>query len=156
MYAPANSKTDYDFGGSHARVLVPGASTNNAWCLLEIFSPAGRATPLHRHEHEDETLVVLEGALDVTVNGQHHRLLPGASIVLPRGTEHTFCNPTADTARYLVICTPAGFDDFVDACATARTAPFEPSIPTDADKARMRAAAERFGITLIKPTTESC
>jgi hypothetical protein len=63
---------------------------------------------------------------------------------------------TPACTRYLVICTPAGFDDFVDACATARTAPLEPSIPTDADKARMRAAAERFGITLIKPATASC
>jgi quercetin dioxygenase-like cupin family protein len=148
MYASNQAPVEYDFGGSRARVLVPGASTGNAWCLLEIFSPAGRATPLHRHEREDETLVVLEGALDVTVDGRHHRLLPGESIVLPRGTAHTFRNPTADTARYLVICTPAGFDGFVDACAIAKAAPFEPSIPTDADKARMRAAAERFGIAL--------
>ncbi|BCG03976.1 hypothetical protein PPGU19_085440 (plasmid) [Paraburkholderia sp. PGU19] len=54
-------------------------------------------------------------------------------------------------ARYLVICTPAGFDRFVDACADAQPGPVEAGLPTEADTTRMRAAATQFGITLIPP-----
>lgn len=146
---------EYDFGGSRTRLLVSGERTGGAYCMFEIFAPAGRATPMHRHTSEDETLLMIDGELDVMVDGTHNRLRPGSTIVLPRGTEHQFINPTQQTVRYLLICTPAGFDGFVDACADANTTPVEPKPPTDADKVRMRAAAARFGITLIPPPAAS-
>jgi uncharacterized cupin superfamily protein len=142
---------EYDFGGSRTRLLVSGEHTEGAYCMLEIFAPAGRATPMHRHEREDETLFMLDGELEVMVDGTPHRLLSGSTIVLPRGTQHQFINRTEQTAHYLLICTPAGFERFVDACTDAHTEPVTPQAPSDADKARMRAAAADFGITLIPP-----
>ncbi|MFT4434345.1 hypothetical protein [Caballeronia sp. 15715] len=52
-------------------------------------------------------------------------------------------------SRYLIVCTPAGFDDFVAACADAQAGPVTPAPPLPEDIGRMREAAPRFGITLL-------
>ncbi|WP_250467831.1 cupin domain-containing protein [Caballeronia sp. GAFFF2] len=155
MFMLNDNPVEYDFGGSRARLLVSGNHTDDAYCMLEMFSPAGRATPMHRHENEEETLLMLEGELDAIVDGTRHRLLAGSTAVLPRGSRHQLINSGAQTARYLVICTPAGFDRFVDACADAQSGQVVPHDPTDADKARMREAASRFGITLYAPAAKA-
>ena len=142
---------EYNFGGSRARLLVPGEQTANAFCMLEIEAPAGRVTPMHQHANEDETVLMLEGELDVTVDGTPYRLERGASIVLPRGSRHQLINSSDAAARYLVICAPAGFDRFVDACADKVVNGEAPPLPDDAAKARMREAAARFEITLFAP-----
>jgi uncharacterized cupin superfamily protein len=150
-----NQPVEYDFGGSRTRLLVSGEQTAGAHCMFEITAPAGRATPMHRHTHEDETLHILDGEMEVIVDGAPHKLPIGSTIVLPRGSTHQFVNRTDQSARYLLVCTPAGFDGFVGACAEASDEAVEPKPPTDADKARMRAAAAQFGITLIPPPAQA-
>lgn len=142
---------DYDFGGSHARLLVSGKQSAGSYCMIEIFSPAGRATPTHRHQHEDETIHMLEGELDVNIEGTTHTFRAGETLYLQRGTAHQLINRSDATARYLVICAPAGFDEFVEICADVLAAPYETAPPSDASKQKMRDAAPRFGITLLPP-----
>lgn len=144
---------DYDFGGSHTRLLVSGKHSAGSYCMIEIFSPAGRATPTHRHRNEDETIHMLEGELDVNIEGTTHTLRAGETVYLQRGTAHQLINRSAATARYLVICAPAGFDEFVETCADVLAAPYETAPPGDASKQRMRDAAPRVGITLLPPQT---
>ena len=143
---------DYDFGGSHARMLVSGKQSAGSYCMLEITSPAGRATPNHKHEHEEETIHVLDGELSVNIEGRVHTLGTGETLLLQRGTAHQLINQSNRSARYLVICAPAGFDDFVETCAEPLFAPFELPAPSAAAKERMRAAAQKFGITLLPPS----
>lgn len=119
--------------------------------MIEISSPAGRATPTHRHQHDDETIHVLEGALDVKIEGTLHTVHAGETVVLQRGTAHQLINQTDKMARYLVICVPAGFDEFVESCSEVLTSPTDLPPPSDAAKDKMRAAAPRFGITLMPP-----
>ncbi|MDR5761321.1 cupin domain-containing protein [Caballeronia sp. LZ035] len=142
---------EYDFGGSRTRIHVSGAHTGDAYCVLEIASPAGRATPMHHHDREEETIVIVEGALKVVVNGAPKVLHAGESLTLARGERHQLINVGAQTARYLVICVPAGFDRFVQACADPQPAPAELHEPTVAAKSRMVEAAARFGITIHPP-----
>lgn len=142
----------YDFGGSHTRILVSGDQTADAYCVLEMASPAGRATPMHHHDNEDETLVMLEGELQTIGDEKTQTLRAGASITFGRGERHRLVNTGTQTARYLVICAPAGFDRFVQACAEPLAAQAETREPDDAFKTRMRDAAVRFGITLHAPT----
>jgi quercetin dioxygenase-like cupin family protein len=151
MFVINRTPTEYDFGGSRAKLLVSGEHSDGAYCMLEFFSPAGRATPTHRHQHEDETVLMLNGELDVNIEGTPHRLRPGDAVLLRRGTTHQLVNRSDHTAHYLVICAPAGFDRFVDACADVLSGPLDPQPPSEAAKARMRAAAPQFGITLLPP-----
>lgn len=155
MFVVNDNPVEYDFGGSHTRLLVSGEHTGNAYCVLEMSSPPGRATPTHAHSREDETLVMLEGELDAIVEGERQRLRAGSSITFARGTRHQLINAGERTARYMVICAPPGFDRFVDACADAQTGVAVTREPDDADKARMRAAAAQFGITLYPPVTKA-
>ena len=143
---------DYDFGGSHARMLVSGKHSGGAYCMLEISSPAGRATPNHKHEHEDETIHMLDGELTVDIEGVLYVLTAGETLLLQRGTAHQLFNRSDRSARYLVVCVPAGFDEFVEMCAEPLSESAELAAPSDAAKARMRSAAPRFGITLLPPS----
>jgi quercetin dioxygenase-like cupin family protein len=151
LFVLNNQPVEYNFGGSRARLLVSGEDTDGAYCMLELYSPGGRTTPMHRHQHDDETLFMLDGELDVIIDGTTQRVRAGSTLMLPRGTGHQIVNRSAQTAHYLVICAPAGFDRFVKACAEGLPVSAEPDLPTDEDKARMRAAAIKFGITLIAP-----
>ena len=144
---------DLDFGGSHARLLVSGGQSEGSYCMLEISSPAGRATPNHKHQHEDETIHILDGELSVDIEGTLHTLRTGETLLLQRGTAHQLINRSDRTVRYLVICAPAGFDQFVETCAEPLSAPFEAAPPSVELKEKMRAAAPRFGITLLAPST---
>jgi quercetin dioxygenase-like cupin family protein len=146
---------DYDFGGSHARTLVSGKHSAGSYCMMEIYSSAGRATPNHKHQHEDETIHILDGELSVDIEGTLQTLRAGETLYLQRGTAHQLINHSDQTVRYLVICAPAGFDEFVETCADPLSAPFASAPPSVDAKERMRAAAPKFGITLLPPSAES-
>jgi mannose-6-phosphate isomerase-like protein (cupin superfamily) len=61
--------------------------------------------PLHVHHDDDEAWYVLEGALTVRVGNRDVALAAGDGVVVPRGTPHTYWNPTADPRRYLLVMT---------------------------------------------------
>jgi mannose-6-phosphate isomerase-like protein (cupin superfamily) len=61
---------------------------------------------LHVHHLDDEAWVVLEGQLGFRV-GEHERVVAaGESLLVPRGTPHSYWNPAAEPARYLLVMTP--------------------------------------------------
>jgi quercetin dioxygenase-like cupin family protein len=154
MSTPHVAPIEYDFGGSRARIRVSGAQTSDAFCVVEIETPAGRATPMHHHENEEETLVMLEGELHTIVEDQPQTLRAGSSITLSRGERHQLINLSIRPARYLAVCAPAGFDRFVQACADPQPAPVQLQNPTDAVVERMCAAAKDFRITIYPPVRQ--
>jgi quercetin dioxygenase-like cupin family protein len=140
---------EYNFAGTRVRLLMSGRDTNSAFCMMEMFSPPGKSTPLHLHEREDETVTVLEGVVNLIVGDRVVQLRAGETALLPRHIAHRISTSSDTAARYLVVCAPAGFDDFVDACADAQREPVIPTPPGPADIARMRAAAPHYGIKLL-------
>jgi glyoxylate utilization-related uncharacterized protein len=59
--------------------------------------------PMHRHDGGEEAFVCISGDLEVEINGQRSRVEPGAYVLIPRGTAHTFA--THSGARVLAIMT---------------------------------------------------
>lgn len=149
MSIPIRTVSEYNFAGSRARLLMSGNDTAGAFSIMEMFAPPGKSTPRHRHEAEDETVLVLEGTVDVTIAEELVRVHAGENVSLPRHLPHRIANNGTQPARYLLVCTPAGFDAFIDSCATAHAGPVTPTPPGPDEIARMRAAAPRFGITLL-------
>lgn len=149
MFVLNTAPPEYNFAGTRIRLLMSGKETAGVFCLMEIFGPPGRATPLHVHDREEETITVLEGILDVTIDGRLVHVHAGETALLPRNVPHRLANNTELPSRYMLVCTPAGFDDFVDACADAQAGPVTPTPPQPQDIERMREAAPRFGITLL-------
>jgi quercetin dioxygenase-like cupin family protein len=137
------------FTGSTVKVLISGRQSGGQFCMLEFQSPPGRSTPMHSHDREEETIHMLAGVLEVTLGSETVLLNPGCTLLIPRHVAHRLCAQGEESARYIVVCTPAGFDGFVEACASADSESAQTSVPSAADIARLRDQAPRFGITLL-------
>jgi mannose-6-phosphate isomerase-like protein (cupin superfamily) len=76
--------------------------------LMErTLPPGGRRPPPHRHSNCSEAYFVLDGVVEVTVEGEDLALGPEGFVLVPRGTRHTFGNAGEREARLLVIHAPA-------------------------------------------------
>jgi mannose-6-phosphate isomerase-like protein (cupin superfamily) len=61
---------------------------------------------LHVHHADDEAWFVLEGRLGFRVGDQERELAAGESLLVARGTPHSYWNAAAEPARYLLVMTP--------------------------------------------------
>ena len=119
----------WELGGTTV-VVVTAA---DAATVLELTVQPGAGAGPHLHTREDETVVVLDGAL-VVEDRERHELGPGDAYVLPRGVRHSFTNEGGASARALFFCAPGGLERFFRDLATA-----------ESDEA-VAAAADRAGI----------
>lgn len=115
------------FLGTLARIKLEGRHTAGRFALFEGVLPHGAAPPLHSHP-QDETFYILDGELTAWlveperaddasdppawVNARGRRCGVGDVVYAPRGTPHTF-RVESDTARMLVLSTPAGIEDML-------------------------------------------
>jgi mannose-6-phosphate isomerase-like protein (cupin superfamily) len=67
--------------------------------------PPRYIAPLHVHHRDDEAWYVLEGTLRVLVGDQEVEARVGSGVFVPRGTKHTYWNPSPEPVRYLLIMT---------------------------------------------------
>ena len=98
-------------GNSAITILVDAAATAGRLALIEFVMQPGDEPPCHRHYGEDELFYVLAGELALFIEGKWVRLPPGQVVMIPRSAEHTFA-VLSDTARWLTVFTPAGFEGF--------------------------------------------
>ena len=97
------------FLGTLATIKIPGEASNERFALIEFLFPRHASPPLHTHP-QDESYIVQEGLLTVQAGEQRFELEPSAAAVIPMGVAHTF-RVDSDTARVLVLSTPAGSND---------------------------------------------
>lgn len=70
------------FPGFNARLVhTPRVTQSFVEC------DAGASFPEHQHPHE-QTVIVLEGELELYVGGETHRLTPGTAYAIPGHTPH--------------------------------------------------------------------
>jgi quercetin dioxygenase-like cupin family protein len=139
------------FLGALSQVRLSGEQTGGAFSLAENLNRRGNGSPVHVHDHEDETLFVLDGELQVFLGEEEHTAGPGTVAVLPRRLRHAYVITSA-TARFLTLHIPAGFEQFaaeVGQPARALTLPPPPAGPPDL--AALARAAARHGITILAP-----
>jgi len=58
------------------------------------------------HREDDEAWFVLEGRLGFRIGDEDVEAGAGESILVERGTPHSYWNPAAEPARYLLVMTP--------------------------------------------------
>ena len=61
---------------------------------------------LHLHRSDDEAWIVLEGRLGFRVGDDEREVPAGESLLVTRGTPHTFWNAVPERTRYLLVMTP--------------------------------------------------
>jgi quercetin dioxygenase-like cupin family protein len=103
------------FLGTLATIRTPGEATEGRFALIEFLFPRHASPPLHTHP-QDESYIVVEGRLTVQAGERRFALETGAAAVVPMGVAHTF-RVESDTARVLVLSTPAGLERMVRAAA---------------------------------------
>jgi quercetin dioxygenase-like cupin family protein len=139
------------FLGVLSQVRVRSEQTGGAFSLTDNLARRGSASPVHIHEHEEESIVVLDGDLRLVLNEDEHLAGPGTVAVLPAGVPHAYVVTSAE-ARFLTLHNPGGFEQFaaeVGEPAQALTLPPEPDGPPDLGA--VAAVAARHGITIVAP-----
>jgi quercetin dioxygenase-like cupin family protein len=112
------------FVGTLVTIRVPGAAVDGRFDLAEILLPHLASPPLHTHP-VDETFVVLDGSLTIVAAGERFVLQSGGVGAFPAGVAHSFRVDT-DTARALVLSTPAGLERLYRDAGVPAT---EPTLP---------------------------
>ncbi|WP_461537393.1 cupin domain-containing protein [Spongorhabdus nitratireducens] len=100
-----------DVGASGITMNLVGKSfPNRAMSFLEeIYEPgAGTGEELLKHDGE-EAGIVLEGQIEITINGEVYRLSAGESYYFESTRPHRFHNASSESCRLISCTTPAGF-----------------------------------------------
>ncbi len=138
------------FARDLAVVKVQGEQTGEAWSLIDQTGPRGDMPPLHLHRREEEAFYVLDGELTLFVPGEQIRLEAGDCAVAPRGIPHTY-RVESETARWLVIASPAGFERFVVEASVPAQSPTLPPGPPAVSPQRLGELAAGYGIEILGP-----
>ena len=135
-------------GGGRHTWKATAAETGGAFLLFEDALEAGKRTPLHRHPDADETFLMLEGEVELHVDGERQPLGAGGIAVIPRGVPHAFL-VTSTVARMLCLQTPGNGEAFYRLASEPAPAG---SAPVPVDFERVRIAAEQTGaIEILGP-----
>ena len=111
--------------GSIYIVRRPAAESDGAFVEMDFVLPHGCVPPPpHVHPHQVEDYEVLEGRLEVVIDGQWRALAPGDQASVPVGVLHTFRNHSGETVRVRNRHTPAmRFEEFIErTCRTLKSA----------------------------------
>ena len=93
-----------------SNVLLQGEETGGHVSVTEIVVPPHSAgPPLHTHDF-DEAFYLLENELIFQVDEDLVTRDAGDLVFAPRNVAHALANHSDAPARYLLVCTPAGFE----------------------------------------------
>lgn len=135
------------FLGVPTLVRATGDTTNGAFGFVEhLAMPPGSGSPYHTHRLEDEAFYILDGSVAFIVDGTWTTVSAGAFVFGPRNIPHGFKVVGERPAHVLLVCTPAGFEQFVLQLS-------EPA-PAPPDMAKLIAVAARFQIEIHGPLPE--
>lgn len=114
--------------------------------------------PVHKHQLESETFIILSGEMVFEVNGASPKTFaPGSVIQQPAGTSHTFYPANNAVARFLVIAEPAGIEEMLLRIGTPAEVPLgvipDASVPPKPEQMElfMKLISE-YGITVYPPS----
>jgi len=91
--------------------LATGKDTQGAFSLIHCYFRKGFMAPPHYHKFEDESFYMLDGEIDFHIGDKAVNAKAGAFVVLPKNVPHYF-NLVTETAKALMLITPAGFETF--------------------------------------------
>jgi len=151
--AATQPPADWHFG-SLMRWHVLGADSGGQVTMVETLVRAGGEPPLHVHAREDEAFFVIDGEVLFQRGIERITARAGDAVLLPRGIPHGFAIRT-DTARMILVFTPAGLEDaFRSVSVPAESLSLPPAPAGPPDPAAVEAAARAFGdrgVTFVGP-----
>jgi quercetin dioxygenase-like cupin family protein/catechol 2,3-dioxygenase-like lactoylglutathione lyase family enzyme len=151
-YVPAGSGPTYWGPGDQITFLLTGEQTGGSFFLAEVSVPPGGGPPPHIHRLEEETFYVQQGTLTVQVGGETLQASPGDCVYLPRGIMHCFKNTGNVDAKFLVMVTPAGLENFfAEAFQPAADRQTAPPLINEGILGRLLTAAAKHSLEIARP-----
>ena len=151
-YVPAETGPAYWGPGDQITFLITGEETGGAFFMAEVLVPPGGGPPPHIHRREEETFYVQQGTLTIQVGGETLLASPGDFVYLPRGIVHCFKNTGSVDAKFLMVVTPAGLENFFEeAFYPAEHCSAGPPKINEAMLNRLLTAAARHGLEFAPP-----
>jgi quercetin dioxygenase-like cupin family protein len=129
--------------------------TGGAYCLMEHLLTAAANPPMHVQTDEEEAFYLLDGEIELEVDGVVTLARPGSFALVPRGSAHTF-RVLSPAARVLVIASalggaPAGgLHDFFRTAGVPAAARVLPA-PEAPDPVALTRIAADHGIEILPP-----
>jgi len=111
IFPPQAGEARWWFGGL-ALIKLTSAQTEGRFSLIEMLYPP-KEVPLHVHNREDELFHVLEGKISYRIGESRFEASAGHSVFAPRGVPHGFTVSSPEPAHYLIVYSPAGFEEFI-------------------------------------------
>jgi quercetin dioxygenase-like cupin family protein len=151
-YVPAETGPAYWGPGDQITFLITGEETGGDFFMAEVLVPPGGGPPPHIHRREEETFYLQQGTLTIQAGGETLHASPGDVVYLPRGIVHCFRNTGNVDAKFLMVVTPAGLENFFEeAFHPAEHRSVAPPLITPAMLDRLLTAAARHGLEFAPP-----
>jgi quercetin dioxygenase-like cupin family protein len=124
--------------------------TAGAYSLTEHLVTSASNPPMHVQVDEDEAFYIIDGEVELEVDGRVVLATPGTFAFVARGAAHTF-RVLTDTARMLVICSGKPTDNLEDFFLGMGTPASERRLPEPAapDESLLVELCARTGIELV-------
>lgn len=65
--------------------------------LCRVSYEPGKKVPPHAHEHTEQVMAIVDGSVDMAIEGEWRTLVPGDVVVVNRGLEHELHSPDGVT-----------------------------------------------------------
>ncbi len=95
-------------------IKLAGDETGGSFAMLEARVQPQNEPPPHVHLREDETFYILEGEFTFLHGDHKFTAISGSVVHIPKGTLHTFKNVGTSWGRFVVVITPAGFEELFE------------------------------------------
>jgi quercetin dioxygenase-like cupin family protein len=135
-----------ELGGLLQTLLVGAEHTDDTTTMTTVEMSKGPGLPAHVHERTYEALMVIEGALRVTLDGVEHVLHRGDTASIPAGVEHAYAGDGHYT-KVLTMSSPGGLERLI-ATAGAATEEHVFGAAEGIDLDALRAAARDLDVVL--------
>ena len=89
------------FNGRESHALFPGvglkAVAGDQVFLGHVTYAPGTTVARHSHEHTEQVMAIVDGSVDMAIQGEWKTLVPGDVVVVNRGLEHELHSPDGVT-----------------------------------------------------------
>lgn len=110
MFQISESQREYRFGESGPKYLMKGPRTNFALLRLR----PGEDFQAHYHRVMEENFFILEGTLDIYVDGVKHTAVPGDLVHVEPGEAHYLRNGGDVPVKMAAVLAPSQEEDKVE------------------------------------------
>jgi quercetin dioxygenase-like cupin family protein len=129
-------------------ILLDGAATEGKLTVGRFDLREGDSAPYHVHTREDEVFLLIKGTALAWCGDDQAELSEGGIIYLPRNIPHAY-RITSGKADMLMICTPAGCEDFFRHAGRDRATPRPDGFEITTQ--RLAEASSLSGSTIVGP-----